>query len=383
MIRRYRYLPLGCFLRPAPAAGARRRRTSPAATARSKGGAHVAQIRQKSPKVQFSSAPTRLPNDPLMRWCETNRVDYVFGLAHLPAGGGPRRRARRGQVLCLTSGKSGECPRLQISHDRRWSRARRVSARPSIRRTVPIRASLSPPRRPDRLRCAHSLRDSTVPAARPSTASASNSSCLPIARSCRRWLQWAAPVVLGDGVRSRRAPAPCRPAPSQVADAAGRPFASAPEARRTGAHQRAPHRLRHRLRAPRQGRVRARLSLSAACLRLHLNGTQAQNPRHHFSERWSTRVRTDSRRGSDTTTPRRLTRTANESVPSPRRREPSQLSGKVADGPDQDRRLAAFEKSRLGWCWSTNVVEPKAGVRPDLPEQQCADKHQVEGACPG
>ncbi len=68
----------------------------------------VAQIRQKWPKVHIIlRADSGFSNDPLMRWCETNRVDYVFGLAR-------NRRLEAALVvelaeakcLCLTSGKS-------------------------------------------------------------------------------------------------------------------------------------------------------------------------------------------------------------------------------------------------------------------------------------
>src|ERR1700693_84650 len=42
----------------------------------------VAQIRQRWPRVRIIlRADSGFSNDPLMRWCEANRVDYVFGLA--------------------------------------------------------------------------------------------------------------------------------------------------------------------------------------------------------------------------------------------------------------------------------------------------------------
>jgi len=42
----------------------------------------VAQIRRKWPKVRIVlRADSGFSNDPLMLWCEENRVDYVFGLA--------------------------------------------------------------------------------------------------------------------------------------------------------------------------------------------------------------------------------------------------------------------------------------------------------------
>jgi hypothetical protein len=43
----------------------------------------VAQIRRKWPKVHIIlRADSGFSNDLLMRWCEVNRVDYVFGLGH-------------------------------------------------------------------------------------------------------------------------------------------------------------------------------------------------------------------------------------------------------------------------------------------------------------
>ena len=45
----------------------------------------VAQIRRKWPRVHIIlRADSGFSNDPLMTWCERNRVDYVFGLARNP-----------------------------------------------------------------------------------------------------------------------------------------------------------------------------------------------------------------------------------------------------------------------------------------------------------
>jgi Transposase DDE domain group 1 len=42
----------------------------------------VAQIRRKWPRVRIVlRGDSGFSTDPLMRWCEANRVDYVFGLA--------------------------------------------------------------------------------------------------------------------------------------------------------------------------------------------------------------------------------------------------------------------------------------------------------------
>jgi hypothetical protein len=89
----------------------------------------VAQVRQKWPRVRIIlRADSGFSNDPLMRWCEANRVDYVFGLA---------RNRRLEMVLeqplaeakrqCVMSGKParvfGDFPYRTIDS---WSRARRV-----------------------------------------------------------------------------------------------------------------------------------------------------------------------------------------------------------------------------------------------------------------
>ncbi len=67
----------------------------------------VAQIRQSWPRVRIIlRADSGFSNDPLMAWCEANRVDYVFGLARnvrLEAVlAEPLAEAKR---LCLASGK--------------------------------------------------------------------------------------------------------------------------------------------------------------------------------------------------------------------------------------------------------------------------------------
>jgi hypothetical protein len=67
----------------------------------------VAQIRRTWPRVHITlRADSGFCNDPMMRWCEANRVDYVFGLAR-------NRRLEAALVeqlaqakeLCLRSGK--------------------------------------------------------------------------------------------------------------------------------------------------------------------------------------------------------------------------------------------------------------------------------------
>jgi hypothetical protein len=91
--------------------------------------------------------------------------------------------------------------------------------------------------------------------------------------------QPAAHVVPGNGLRARRHLAPRRPAPYSVRRCRGRDHPpQALEARRSGAHQRAPHSLRSRIRLPEQGRVRARISLSPARLQFRLNLTRSRKP---------------------------------------------------------------------------------------------------------
>jgi hypothetical protein len=89
----------------------------------------VAQIRRSWPRVRITlRADSGFSNDPLMAWCEANRIDYVFGLARnvrLEAVlAEPLAEAKR---LCLASGKPA-----RVFHDFRyrtrdsWSRERRV-----------------------------------------------------------------------------------------------------------------------------------------------------------------------------------------------------------------------------------------------------------------
>src|SRR5882672_3501654 len=67
----------------------------------------VAQIRGRWPRVRILlRGDSGFANDPLMAWCEENRVDYVFGLARNPrleaVLAEPLAEAKR---LCLASGK--------------------------------------------------------------------------------------------------------------------------------------------------------------------------------------------------------------------------------------------------------------------------------------
>jgi hypothetical protein len=89
----------------------------------------VAQIRGKWPRVRIIlRADSGFSKDPLMTWCEANRVDYVFGLARnsrLEAAlAVPLAAAKR---LCLASGKPARVFRdFRYRTNDSWSRARRV-----------------------------------------------------------------------------------------------------------------------------------------------------------------------------------------------------------------------------------------------------------------
>lgn len=91
--------------------------------------ARIAQIRRKWPRVRIIlRGDSGFTNEPLMRWCEEHRVDYVFGLARnsrLEAAlGEPAAEARR---LCLASGKPARVFRdFRYRTLDSWSRKRRV-----------------------------------------------------------------------------------------------------------------------------------------------------------------------------------------------------------------------------------------------------------------
>jgi hypothetical protein len=89
----------------------------------------VAQIRRAWPKVRIIlRADSGFSNDPLMRWCETNRVDYVFGLARnsrLEAA--LIEQLADAKRLCMASGKPARVFRdFRYRTIDSWSRARRV-----------------------------------------------------------------------------------------------------------------------------------------------------------------------------------------------------------------------------------------------------------------
>jgi Transposase DDE domain group 1 len=89
----------------------------------------VAQIRRRWPRVRITlRADSGFSNDPLMAWCEANRVDYVFGLARnarLEAVlAEPLAEAKR---LCLASAKPARVFRdFRYRTRDSWSCERRV-----------------------------------------------------------------------------------------------------------------------------------------------------------------------------------------------------------------------------------------------------------------
>jgi hypothetical protein len=89
----------------------------------------VAQIRRAWPKVHIIlRADSGFTNDPLMSWCEANRVDYVFGLARNrrlePALAVELAEAER---RCLAAGKPARVFRdFRYRTIDSWSRERRV-----------------------------------------------------------------------------------------------------------------------------------------------------------------------------------------------------------------------------------------------------------------
>ena len=104
----------------------------------------VARIRRKWPRVRIVlRGDSGFSNDPLMQWCEGNRVDYVFGLARnsrLEAALAEQIAEARQQHMA-----TGMPARVFRDFRYRtldsWSRTRRVVGRPSTRRKAPTPAS--------------------------------------------------------------------------------------------------------------------------------------------------------------------------------------------------------------------------------------------------
>jgi Transposase DDE domain group 1 len=89
----------------------------------------VAQIRRAWPKVQIIlRADSGFATDPLMAWCEANRIDYVFGLArNRRLEGALVQQLAEAKRQCLISGRPARV--FRDFHYRTidsWSRVRRV-----------------------------------------------------------------------------------------------------------------------------------------------------------------------------------------------------------------------------------------------------------------
>jgi hypothetical protein len=68
----------------------------------------IARIRRKWRWVRIIlRGDSGFANDPLMRWCEANRVDYVFGLAPFPPGSSARQPSCRGEATVYSIGPVG------------------------------------------------------------------------------------------------------------------------------------------------------------------------------------------------------------------------------------------------------------------------------------
>ncbi|HEY6353378.1 MAG TPA: IS1380 family transposase [Burkholderiaceae bacterium] len=126
----YCYLPLYLFCgRHLLLARQRRANVAGSAGAVEEVARIVAEIRRRWPRVRITlRADSGFANEELMRWCEENRVDYVFGLARnrrLEAAlAEPLAEAER---LCIASGKPARVFRdFQYRTIDSWSRARRV-----------------------------------------------------------------------------------------------------------------------------------------------------------------------------------------------------------------------------------------------------------------
>jgi hypothetical protein len=200
----YCYLPLYIFCdRHLLAAKLRRADIDASAGAVEEVARIVGQVRARWPKVRIVlRGDGGFAREPLMAWCEDNRVDYLFGLArnprlvehiHIPLAWAEHdaeasgRAARRFADFRWTTTLS-------------WSRAGASSPRPSGCRAAaprgPIPASWSPRSRPPERTPARSTSRCTAPAARWRTgsrsASSTSSPIAPAPRPC-------APTSSGSG----------------------------------------------------------------------------------------------------------------------------------------------------------------------------------------
>ena len=205
-------------------------------------------------------ADSGFANDELMAWCEANRVDLrVWPGAQSPPGGSAGPTACRRPSAAVSA--SGQPARVFCDFRYRtldsWSRSRRVvgkaehtldSANPrfvvtSLKRSRPptMRARLY-----EDLYCARGEAENRIGEQFELFADRASSATMQ-ANQLRMWFS-AMAYVLVDTL------APRRPAPQPVRRCRRRHHsAQAAQARRTGAHQRAPHSLRHRFGMPEQG----------------------------------------------------------------------------------------------------------------------------------
>ena len=176
-----------------------------------------------------------------MRWCEANRVDYVFGLARnsrLEAALG--NQAVEAKRLCMASGRPARVFRdFRYRTLDSWSRERRVVGKAGTRRTAPILA-LSSPRSDTPV--SPILAPSTRTSLRPRRGREPHRRAVRTVRRSRLLRhhggQPAAHVVLGHGLCAGRHVTPCRSALYPVRRRLGADHSSqAPQAWRSGAHQ--------------------------------------------------------------------------------------------------------------------------------------------------
>ena len=142
----------------------------------------IARIHQKWRRARIIlRGDSGFANEPLMRWCEANRVDYVFGLARnsrLEAALGEQSAAAK--RVCLASGKPARVFRdFQYRMRDSWSRKRRVvgkaehtldGANPRFVVTSLKHARLADPRTLyEALYCARGEAENRIPGSSPGT----------------------------------------------------------------------------------------------------------------------------------------------------------------------------------------------------------------------
>ena len=122
----YCYLPLYIFCgRHLLAAKLRRSNADAAAGAVEQIACIVAQIRRRWPRTRILlRGDSGFCREPLMAWCEANRVDYVFGLARNDGGGGGREHPHWQDGTLLQG--------LQLRHAHHVERERRVIGKAEV-----------------------------------------------------------------------------------------------------------------------------------------------------------------------------------------------------------------------------------------------------------